>query len=506
MDIYKPRNGLLSSVKRPETRMLVAFLEGSDVSMECRNVAKNTTYPSLRIIGIVLLSVSFLSITILSYSVLTPTVHPSPKRLVLTSFNTFIDQYDNGTYYASDLINGTIYAVDPHCASTLINSAIYWANAHNGGGRVQIGSGSFLLSETIVPKSNVYLQASPSATIFENRPAFLTSSISLVACSNVQNFTLDGGIWDANKGDLNDHRDTSTWHKNFDKYLGIAFYGGSNTGITVKNVVLRDVIGHGIDFMSVVNGTIDNCVVINSGDNPITVESTDPSFRSNTTVRNCYVVGGQDVGINTWVVSNVTIQGCTVTDVTQHRDGSHWGIAAECSRDITIIDNYVFGCDYNIVSTSDNVLIANNTVDGAYSTGANFGIMIATARDNIVYNNKIKNVIQTLGTYRNTETFNTQFINNICGVGSTTTDGGYTWIAGTNITIAGGVMYSTNINGCVILASANNIKITGVTFLGTNGVTDYGTRSYNVYSAHNNFSALTGTDVSLLNCYNVTCT
>jgi len=485
--------------------MSEGVFKGSDFALKCRNVANSTTNAPVRIIGILLLSASLLSLTILSYSVLTPTVHTSsPKRIVLTSFNTFIGQYDNRTYYANDLINGTNYAVDPDCASTLINSAIYWANAHNGGGTVQIGSGLFLLSETIIPKSNVYLQVSPSATVFENTPANLDTSISLVLCSNVQNFTLDGGTWDANKGRLSDHRDTGTWHKNFDKYLGIAFYGGSNNGITVKNIVLKNVIGHGIDFMSVVNGTIYNCIVINSGDNPITVESTAPSFKSNTTVRNCYVRGGQDVGINTWVVSNVTIKGCTVTNVTQHKDGSHWGIAAEYSRDVAIIGSHVSGCDYNIVSTSDNVLIANNTVDGAYSTGANFGIMIATARDNIVCNNTIKNVIQTLGTYRNTETFNTQFINNICGVGSTTTDGGYTWIAGANTTITGGVMYSTNINGCIILVSANNTRIIGVTFLGTNGLTDYGTRSYNVHSAYNNFLALTGTDVSLPNSSNVT--
>jgi hypothetical protein len=504
MDVYKPRNGFVSRVKRPKNHMPVAVFKGSDLELKGRNITNSTTNLSLKIIGILVLSASLLSLSFLSCVIFVPAVRPTPKAMVLTSFNTFIGRYANGTYYASDLMNGTIYAVDRDSASTLINSGIYWANAHEGGGRVQIGNGSFLLSETIVPKSNVYLQASPSAIIFENRPAFLASSISLVACSSVQNFTLDGGVWDANKGRLSDHRDTGTWHENFDKYLGIAFYGGSNNRITVKNVILRNVIGHGIDFMSVANGTIYNCTVINSGDNPITVESTDPSFQSNTTVRNCYVVGGQDVGINTWVVSNVTIQGCTVTSVTQHKDGSHWGIAAEYSTNIAIINNHVSSCDYNIVSTSDNVLIANNTVDGIYSTGANFGIMIATAHDNIVRDNTIKNVIQTLGTYRSTETFNTQFINNICGVGSTTTDGGYTWIAGTNITITGGVMYSTNTNGCIILVSANNTQIVGVTFLGTNGLTDYGTPSHNVYCAYNDFLALTGTNVSLPNCSNVT--
>lgn len=456
------------------------------------------------IIGVVLLSAFLLGFAISPYSFLTvPVPNSSPRRIVLTSFNTFIGQHNNGTYYANDLDNGTNYAIDPNYASTLINSAIHWANAHNGGGKVQIGNGSFLLSETIVPKSDVYLQVSPSATIFENAPTNLDSSISLVAGSNVQNFTLDGGIWNANKGRLSDHRDTGTWHRNFNKYLGIAFYGGSNRGITVKNIVLENVIGHGIDFMSVVNGYIYNNTVVNSGDNPITVESTTTSFNSNTTVRNNYVIGGQDVGINSWVVSNVTVEGNTVTNVTQHDDGSHWGIAAEYSTNIAIISNSVSGCDYNIVSTSDDVLIANNTVDGAYSTGVNYGITIATAHNNIVRNNIIKNVIQTLGTYGNTQTFNTQFINNTCGVGSITTDGGYTWIGGTNTTMTGGVVYSTNINGGVVLVSAYDTIIIGVTFLGTNGLTDYGAQSNNVYFAYNNFSALTGTDVSLTNSYNV---
>jgi hypothetical protein len=454
--------------------------------------------------GFLLLSAFLLGFAFSPYLFPTSDVPNScPGRIVLTSFNTFVGQYSNGTYYANDLDNGTNYAVDPNHASSLINSAIHWANAHNGGGKVQIGSGSFLLSETIIPKSNVHFQVSPSATIFENTPANLESSISLMAGANVQNFTLDGGIWDANKGSLSDHRDTSTWHRNFNKYLGIAFYDGS-INITVKNIVLKNVIGHGIEFMSVRNGYIHNSTVINSGDNPITVGSTDPGFISNTTVRNSYVIGGQDVGINSWFVSNVTIEANTVTNVNQHDDGSHWGIAAEYSTNISIIGNKVSGSDYNIVSTGDNVLIANNIVDGTNSTGANYGIMIATARNNIVRNNTIKNVVETLGTYGNAETFNTQFINNTCGVGSITTDGGYIWIGGTNTTMTGGVVYSTNVNGGIVLVSSNDTKIIGVTFLGTNGLTDYGVSSYNVYYAYNDFSALTGADVSLTNSYNVT--
>jgi len=359
------------------------------------------------------------------------------------------------------------------------------------------------VNETIVPKSNVYLRVSPLAIIYEKTPVGLDSSISLVACSNVQNFTLDGGTWDANKGFLSDHRDTGTWHKNFNKYLGIAFYGGSNSGIIVKNIVLKNVIGHGIDFMSVSDGYIYNCVVINSGDNPITVESTSTSFNSNTTVLNCTVIGGQDVGINAAAVSNVTIQGCTVINVTQHRDGSHWGIAAEYSTNIAIIGNNVSDCDYDIVSTSDNVLIADNIIDGAHSTNVNFGILIATAHNNIVRNNVIKNVIQTLGTYGSNQTFNTQFIDNTCGVGSTATNGGRTVIGGTNVTILGGEIYSTDPDGCISLRGADAVNIIEVTFAGANGIGDYGLRSNSVYITQCNFTGLTGTKVLLVECQNV---
>jgi hypothetical protein len=491
-------------MKRQENRIVADVFKGAGYARKRKNVHNSKTNAHARIIGFLLLFAFLFSFTISPFSVprTTVSVH-SPRQIVVVSSNIFIGQFGNGTYYAKNLDNGKNYAIDLNYASTLINNAIEGAYAHNGGGTVQIGSGLFVLNETIVPKSNVYLQVSPSATIFENTPADLESSISLMACSSVRNFTLDGGIWNANKGPLSDHRDTGTWHKNFNKYLGVAFYGDS-INITVKNIVLENVIGHGIDFMSVVNGYICNCTVINSGDNPITVESTDSSFKSNTTVRNCYVRGGQDVGINSWTVSNVTLECNTVTAIVDYNGASHWGIAAEYSSNINIIGNNVSNCDYNIVSTSNNVLIANNTIDGTQARGDNYGIQIQTATNNIVSNNIITNVNYPLATWESTQTIDCKFINNICGVGSTATNGGSTVIGGMNVTVNGGTMYSTDYDGCISLRGANTVNIIGVTFLSINGISDYGMQSTNVYITQCNFTGLIRTKTSLTKCQNVT--
>jgi hypothetical protein len=377
------------------------------------------------------------------------------------------------------------------------------------GGYIYIGPGSYRLTGSLVPQSNVYLKVSPNATIYEPTPANLGASFSLMLTTkSVQNFTLDGGTWNANKGSLSDHRTNyGTWPYNFFKYFGVAFYGEVSRDITVKNIYLENVIGQGIDFFQVINGYIYNNTVVNAGDNPITVEATGTSFNSNTIVENNSVYGGQDVGINTFHASNVTIVGNTVEDVVQYSGASHWGIAAENSANISIVRNRVSGCDFNIVSTvSDDILIFQNQIDGAGNSGYNYGIQIQGAHRNIVSDNTIKNVNYPLATYGNAYTFDTRFINNTCGVGSLTTDGGRSWISGTRTTISGGTMYSTNADGCISLRSANDVNIIGVTFLGSNGILDYGQQSNNVYFAFNDFSALAGKKVSLTYCNNVTYT
>ena len=313
----------------------------------------------------------------------------------------------------------------------------------------------------------------------------------------MQNFVVDGGNWNGNKGTLVDHRGTSTWNSYFTNYFGISFYGGVCNDITVKNVVLQNVIGQGIDLREVNNGYVYNCTVINAGDNPITIEGDDSNY--NCTVEYCTVNGGQDVGINTFHADKVTLRYNTVTNVTQYNGASHWGIAAENSVNVNIIGNTVSGCEDDIVSTSNNTLIANNIVNGQNNIGESAGIHIeAPTNNNIVLNNTVSTCSMPIATYTNTQTFNVQLINN------TILNSSAVWIGADNVTISGGSINSpTDSNGAICLVSALNVNILNVTFSGSNGVTDYGQNSYYVRILYSNFTRISGTKVSLSSCTQV---
>lgn len=396
----------------------------------------------------------------------------------------YIGQYANGTYYAFDRQN---YINDPSYASALINNAMLSTSAQ-GGGAIVIRNGSYLLNVALIPQSNVNLTVLPGATIYEVTPANLGASIALLSANKgIQNFILDGGTWNANKGSLSDHRGSSTWNSNFGKYLGIAFYSGSHRDIVVQNIVLQNVIGQGIDFLAVTNGHIFNNTVISAGDNPITAEGSNANY--NCTIEYNTVIGGQDVGINTFHANNVTIRYNTVTNVTQYNGASHWGIAAENSAFVNIIGNTVSGCAQNIVSVSDDVLIAQNNV-----TGGNPAIEIQNSHRNIVRDNTITSNVP-LGTYGSSQTFDAQFINNNLT--------GSNHISGTGTIIDGGSMYSTSADGAISLRSAINIQIMNVTFTGSNGVLDYNQQSNGVTVNGNDFSALTGTKINLSHSINV---
>lgn len=415
------------------------------------------------------------------------------------SVNTYyIGQYSNGTYYAVNQGNQQTYATDPNYASKLINDAMQTAS-QNGGGTVKIGNGSFRLNTPLIAQTGVYLQVSSSATIYQNTPSSLGASISLlVTKSNVQNFVVDGGNWNGNKGTLVDHRGTSTWGSYFSQYFGISFYGAVYSNIIVKNLVLQNVIGQGIDLRQVSNGYVYNCTVINAGDNPITIEGNDASFYSNTTVESCVVNGGQDVGINSWYVNNVTIKGNTVSNVTQYSGASHWGIAAEWSQNINILNNNVSACEDDLASTSNNTLIANNIVNGQNNIGESAGIHILNSNNNIVTNNTVSNCNLPLATYTNSQTFNVQFINN------TILSSNAIWIGANNVTISGGSINSpTDYNGAICLVSALNVNILNVTLSGANGVTDYVQNSHYVRILYSNFTGISGTKVSLGHCTQV---
>lgn len=432
--------------------------------------------------------------TALSQIVTTTTVFSGGQIISSTQvndgFHVYIGQYTDNSYYATNLGSGQTYATASGSASEIINNAIKLVNSQKGGGIVEIGPGSFLLTTSIVPLSNVYLKLSPYSTIYQNPPSSLGASISLLqAKSNVQDCTVDGGVWIGNKGGLTDHRNSGTWNANFAKYFGISFYGWVFHNIVVKNVLLKDVIGQGIDLRGAFNSLVSNCTVINAGDNPITIEGDDIAY--NTIVEYSTVIGGQDVGINTFHANNVTIRYNTVTAVTQFGGASHWGIAAENSDSVNILNNHVTACEDAIASTSNNVLIANNIVDGKNAIGIKAGIHILDAQNNIVENNTISNFLLPLATYLNTQTINVLFKDN------TVLNSNSVLIAGKEVTISGGYIESDNYNGAICLVSAINVNIIGVTLSGYKGITDYGQNTQYIRILNNDFSKITGQKTSL---------
>lgn len=461
----------------------------SGFARKSKNVWSSVARARPKAIGFLLLLALLFCVPVAVFSALTITVTILNSGRISLASTIFIGQFSNGTYYATNLENGQTYATDAYYASKLINDAITDANAQSGGGTVQIGSGSFCLNETLVPKSNVYINASYGAILYQNHPATFGDSISLMFTDKVtDNFTLNGGIWDGNKTTLSDHRGSGTWNSNFGRYFGVGLYYSGSTNVKVMNAVIRNVIGFGLSLGRIYNGYVYNCTATNCGDNPITVEGSDENY--NTLVEYCTVIGGQDVGINTFHANNVTIRYNTVSNVTQYSGASHWGIAAENSAFVNIIGNVVSGCAQNIVSTSDDVLIAQNTV-----TGGNPGIEIQSVSRNIVRDNIITSSAP-LGTYAAQQTFDAQFINNTCS--------GSNRISGTGTIINGGSMFSTGSDGSISLRSAVNMRILNVKFTGSSGVLDYGETSNGVVIMGNDFSALTGTKVSLTNCLNVT--
>jgi hypothetical protein len=368
------------------------------------------------------------------------------------------------------------------------------------GGTVRITPGSYCLNQALVPQSNVYLNVSSSATLYQNPPSSLNSSISLMLTTlPVQDFTLNGGIWNGNKGTLTDHRTTGTWATNFFDYFGIAFYWGSgNTKITVENALVENVIGQGIEIGQATNSLVYNCTVINAGDNPITIEG-QTGFNGNDTANQCTVQGGQDVGINTFDLNNCTIENCHVSNVTQYSGASHWGIAAEAGQYINILNNHVSACEDDIDSYSNYTLIANNVVNGQNNIGESAGIHVLGCNYDTVLNNTISSCGYPLATYSNTQTFNCKFINN------TVINSSSVIIAGTNVTVSGGsIQVPTDPNGDICLESAQNVQILNVSFYGADGLTDYSECSNNIYFAYCNFTGVSGTKVSLSLCTNVT--
>ena len=344
------------------------------------NLRINQNHAHQKIVGIILLSALLLliptsvypalttSITISSTGTIsgtstpTPTPSPSPTPTSSPSENIFTVSVSGSTYtYTS---NTGVKTTSKTSADGLINDAINAASALPSG-IVDIDAGNYLIDASIVPLSNCEVNCSSGVTIYQNIPASLSASVSLVlTTSSVSNFIWNGGTLNGNKGSLSDFRGTSTWGTNFDDYFGMGIYGGTNTGITIENVVIENVIGQGIDLWDTSNGLVNGCTVTNAGDNPITIDTDS----NNCTVEYCTVTGGQDVGINVFQGSNCTLDYNTVSDITEYSGASHWGMAAEQSDNINMIGNTINNCDQDMAITypatntnvEDNVFLGTN--------------------------------------------------------------------------------------------------------------------------------------------------
>lgn len=424
---------------------------------------------------------------VLFFSVFVPVLFTLIPQVKATSNIFTISQSGNVYTYTPNV--GSPQNNVTNYAQTLINTAISAASAYSNG-VVQILTGNYWLSASIVPQSNCEVNCSSGVTIYQSPLTSLASSVSLVlTTSSTNNFIWNGGVLNGNKGSLSDFRSTTTWAPNFYNYFGIGFYGGTDSNITIENVVIKNVIGQGIDLYATSQGWCNNDTVIYAGDNPITIDI----GCSNSTVENCYVNGAQDVGINTFQSTNCVLRNNTVFNATCVLFGSNyssgWEMATENSNNISIYNNNitaVSGGQDTFVSTSSNTLIANNLINGVGTSGV--GIHLESgATNNIVQNNTLTNCnqYQSIGV----DETGAILINN------TVVNGDYVGVESSNTTISGGsINVPSDANGCINIGGVSNITVRNVTLSGADGI--MGTVT-NLNFEYNNFTGISGTNVGV---------
>lgn len=282
-----------------------------------------------------------------------------------------IGQFSNGTYYS---YNNVVCYTDQNYISTLMTNAI--TSTSSGGGSVYVETpylytseyGSYLLNQPIVPASNVTLTCAPNVLFYETQPATLSTSFSLmVASGTLNNFTLNGGTWNSNKGSLSDHRGTGTWNSGFAGYMGINIGSGANC--TVENAVIENCVNSGLTTYESYNCQFLNDQVLGCGDNPITfngnVNGSPNGGDWDDLCNGCTVVGGQDVGINTFWCDNCTLSNNNVSDILQYTGASNFGMAFENSFNNYMINNTISHCAYDLIDISVGSQIIGNTVSNA---------------------------------------------------------------------------------------------------------------------------------------------
>jgi hypothetical protein len=358
--------------------------------------------------------VSFILLVLLVSFLLNPfLIFRLPFTLAQTETNAVF--YVNGsTYYFN---NGTVYS-SSDCGALLSNGILSVSELSSSAnrGNIAIQTGTYTLTDSIIPQSYVTVTCQPNVLIQQPQPAQLSQSISLVLTTNPTSyFTWNGGTLNGNKGSLVDSRLSGTWSTNFFDYLGMAIYdNGPNIDDVFENVVLENVIGHGFDIFDPEQCCYINLTTSNDGDNPITMDAAGAWNSENSLITACYNVGGQDVGINFAGMENGIITDCTSINSTQNTGSSHWGIAVEYGTNCSIVNCIVSGAEYDIVSTSNNTLIKNCTAIGLAST-TEVGIQVQKANNDVVEYNNITDctLYESIGTYSASETTNLTLIDNV---------------------------------------------------------------------------------------------
>lgn len=254
--------------------------------------------------------------------------------------NDVIINKTGSTVYGINCSSGDVWDSGPDLDVVLNNALANFANVYVK----RPSDGFYPLNDTdgdrygILPRNNTHLIIEPLTLLNGTQPATLNDTFTLLGWHNtwgpIYNFTLDGGIWDGNKGALADHRGSGTWSDGFRYYMGVTFYqNAANPGsnLNVYRVEIREVVGFGLDFFYCTHTDADYIRVIYAGDNPITVEAPeDTEWDHDARVAHFYVFGGQDVAVNTYWGRNVHFGPGYIEAIDDFGgDASHWGMANE---------------------------------------------------------------------------------------------------------------------------------------------------------------------------------
>jgi len=322
-----------------------------------------------------------------------------------SSFSYVVSLY-NSTHYS--LINGTTQAVDyiSTNVSEVINLAI--SNASTIKGTVYIENGTYKLTESIIPKSYVYVYA-PHAVFLECNssllpPLNLSQTFNMVAHAHqnypLYNFSLDGGIWDGQRRNLEITNDAD--NANYGGQTnGIYIYSdppNGGFGIVIKNLVVRHIVRFGVAIFRSQQSLVENVTTIDVGHNGITIDAGGPVYdywNHNAIVRNSYAEFSGDVGINVFYGRGVQLIDNTAINNTNPASmyKSNWGFASEFAHNVSFIRNQAFnqttptGAGIGLINSDDVVLIENSANNNSAGVSIHSSSNVSVSANNLESNN-----------------------------------------------------------------------------------------------------------------------